>query len=888
MTNKYLKAAILLVAFFGCIHAGFSQIIVKGQVADISGKKLSSIAVSVLNIQELTLAYSITDSLGYYSIKVPDWKKGDSLFVAVNANGYQKMLIYLDSNIRTVDFELLPSAALLKEVVVTSGKGIVRSKGDTIKYNVDSFSHPQDRTILDVLKKMPGLEVSDNGEIKFQGKSINSLYVDGDNLVDGKYNTLTKSLANDMVASIEVLQNHQPIQTLRDIELTETAGLNIVLKSKARMKFLFDASASIGEPGLRDATFNTMSFKKSFKILNALKYSNAGRNIREDIIPHFQSEANARDDRQLLKNEIVQAPLASSRVLLNDDFLEDINLFSKTNQQLEIRFNGSIFKGNIVNEYSNRQLVFLPTDTIRYNESFFTKFSETYIRPSITVSLNKKKIYFNNTSGLETQVSDAASDVTTSTSGHFQEKLRSRKTDIFNSSRFLKVLSPKLILELYSYLFYRTSPQLSQLTPGLYSSLLNNGHPYDALAESARNAGFTSRNYASIKYLTKIRQSYKVGVDWQSQQIVSDLQTELSGVKTSIADTFRNHLNFYKTSVFAEAVFSRNSDLVQYEFALPVEKMFITYRDTGFSEHNSYLFFQPSFKIKSRIGKQGFIQLSSSVRRTIGNQFDIYRGYILNGYRTFNSKVGILPVSKISSVLLSYELNDVPDFLFATVSMGYYRTNNNTIPLYAVSPIATTIVNYRFDNTTDGFNLGLRVSKYVPVIRSNFALSQTMSLNEFLQFQNGFLLKYLNSSWTTNCKFSVKPLSFLFVNYSLNLNMFVNTPVGTSGNQISQRSSNLLNKIDFTIPLNKAVNMMVAAEFYKNSRPGIINNNTASFMDFTCEYKPAKVRYDLQLGVFNILNRTGYQNISTSSNFYSESVYLIRPRNFFIKINYRF
>jgi hypothetical protein len=63
---------------------------------------------------------------------------------------------------------------------------------------VNSFSKEQDRSIGDVLKRMPGIEVPD-GKILYQGKAINKYYIEGLDLLEGKYN-----LANDNLPYQEV------------------------------------------------------------------------------------------------------------------------------------------------------------------------------------------------------------------------------------------------------------------------------------------------------------------------------------------------------------------------------------------------------------------------------------------------------------------------------------------------------------------------------------------------------------------------------------------------------------------------------------------------------------------------------------------------------------
>lgn len=55
----------------------------------------------------------------------------------------------------------------------------VSIKGDTIVYNTDSFKTGEERKLEDVFKKLPGFEVSSDGQIQVEGKQVKKLFVDG-------------------------------------------------------------------------------------------------------------------------------------------------------------------------------------------------------------------------------------------------------------------------------------------------------------------------------------------------------------------------------------------------------------------------------------------------------------------------------------------------------------------------------------------------------------------------------------------------------------------------------------------------------------------------------------------------------------------------------------
>jgi len=113
----------------------------------------------------------------------------------------------------SLSVQLEPGTTLLKEVTVKADR--IREQGDTITYNVGSFAQQQDRSISDVLKRMPGINVEQSGKIQYQGGVINKFYIEGSDLLGGKYGIATNGISHEDVGAAEVMENHQPMQVFQ-------------------------------------------------------------------------------------------------------------------------------------------------------------------------------------------------------------------------------------------------------------------------------------------------------------------------------------------------------------------------------------------------------------------------------------------------------------------------------------------------------------------------------------------------------------------------------------------------------------------------------------------------------------------------------------------------
>ena len=115
----------------------------------------------------------------------------------------------------------------------------VTIKGDTIVYNTDSFATGTEKKLEDVLKKLPGVEINDDGEIEVEGKKVTKVMVDGKDFFDGDSKLAAKNIPANALDKIEVLRNYSEVSQLSGVTNNQdNVALNIKLKS-GKEKFWF-------------------------------------------------------------------------------------------------------------------------------------------------------------------------------------------------------------------------------------------------------------------------------------------------------------------------------------------------------------------------------------------------------------------------------------------------------------------------------------------------------------------------------------------------------------------------------------------------------------------------------------------------------------------------
>ncbi len=213
---------------------------IKGIVKNQNGETL--IGANILVMQPKThriLTYAITDKQGFYTLTLKHTT--DSLLVNASFLGYQPQKIRVANRSQKLDFTLQESQQKLKEVVIKTQP--VKQRGDTINYRVSALKQAEDKVLIDVIKRIPGVDVMTNGKILYQGKPINKFYIENMDMLEGRYNLASNNLPVDQIASVQVYENHQPIKLLDSLVYSENAALNIRLKKNFSYALPYELAA---------------------------------------------------------------------------------------------------------------------------------------------------------------------------------------------------------------------------------------------------------------------------------------------------------------------------------------------------------------------------------------------------------------------------------------------------------------------------------------------------------------------------------------------------------------------------------------------------------------------------------------------------------------------
>ena len=206
------------------------KITLSGTVKDAEGVGLDMANVVAINITTNELdGFGITNPDGLYRIDV---KANTNYSLKISYIGFttKELSISTSESDATYDVELEAQSESLDEVEITYEMP-VNIKGDTIVYNTDSFTTGSEKKLEDVLKKLPGVEINEEGEVEVEGKKVTKLMVNNKEFFDGDTKMGSKNIPAKALDKIEVLRNYSDVNQLSGVTNNQdNVALNIRLK----------------------------------------------------------------------------------------------------------------------------------------------------------------------------------------------------------------------------------------------------------------------------------------------------------------------------------------------------------------------------------------------------------------------------------------------------------------------------------------------------------------------------------------------------------------------------------------------------------------------------------------------------------------------------------
>jgi hypothetical protein len=270
------KIFTLFVFVFVLATAGFAQKRVSGSIQGklydtLYKETLVDATVTVLHATDSTvISYTLANAKGEFQINNLD---AGSYRLMITYQGYnpkyRKFTISADTS--TIQFGTIymdKKNSLLQEVIVEAPP--IQVKKDTVEYRADAFKTKPNSTAEDLLKKLPGVQVDKDGNVKAQGEDVQKVYVDGKEFFGTDPKLATKNITADMIESVQVFDDmSDQAKFTRIDDGSRSKTLNIKLKKDKRKGYFGRFIAGVGDNDRYQASamFNRFDNDRRISIL---------------------------------------------------------------------------------------------------------------------------------------------------------------------------------------------------------------------------------------------------------------------------------------------------------------------------------------------------------------------------------------------------------------------------------------------------------------------------------------------------------------------------------------------------------------------------------------------------------------------------------------------
>lgn len=829
-------------------------------------------------------AYTVSDNNGIFSLK---YLNEDSLNLEVTCLGYEKLEIKITGRLdRFLTLELKAIELQLQDVNIQKIRPITL-KNDTIVYNTKMFSDKSDRVIIDIIKKIPGIKVTETGQILFNNKAINKLYIDGKDLLEDRYNIASNNLPVDAVDQIQVLQNHQPITLLRNgVEQSYRAAINIKLKENDKFRLLGNCELGLGiKPFLRDNNLTFLKFSHNLQFINSLKNNNVGINLDKELTDQnfsnnlYESGSIKQDLLSLVKASI--PPFSQVRYLFNNNTIANSNYLIGVNKRLDLKVNVAYECDQLADTASSVTKIYLPDNTITINENHIGLNSNSKLLSGVILQRNEENIFFKNALKFQRMWSIAKDCLVVD---NINQKLKNPFINLINDLESIINFNNNLI-GIKSFTSYTNLPQKLCISPGQYSEFLNNSQYYDNTLQNVQLRGvFTDNSMSFVKKMNRFCYKSKIGILIQSQILHNNLSVVQNSLIKMLNGDFENIIYKNKLRLYNESNLNLNVKEFSLTIGLTTNISKLNIKSLELKENENKTFINPNFSAFYKINSFWENSLSLSLYNQVN--YDSNRSYILQDYRSLVNYSIPLKESKSKNISYHVGYKNVVSGVYSNLNLSYSKSSSNILTSTEFNGILATRIGLIRNNPYSDLNLNFNISKYFTSLETIIDLSLSYDRAMLQQLQQEALLDFTNNIYALATRINSNLCENIVVTHSINLNVTKNS------------SKLLLSKIDY--PSIYFLKQNLTLKYFLRNLQANINlehyynkaNNSCGlrycFADLAIQKTLLKSKLDFSITLANIFNTKVYNSYSYDSNIFINSRYTIRDRMLMFKTKFQF
>jgi hypothetical protein len=862
-----------------------------GIVKDSAGVALpgASVLLKYTLNNENKVLYSLSDSVGRFTFTFTT--AFTHTVLEITMLGFKKHTGPVNLQKDDVEIRLSTAGSMLPSVVVTNNLGI-RVSGDTTTFSTSRFSNKNEQSVEDLLKKIPGFDVDNDGNIKFNGRQIEKVLIEGDDLYGRDFKMLTRNLSPDAVEQIQAIDNYNENPLLKGLVSTNQQVLNLKLKKK--VTFSGNADLGGGVPGGRyDNRVNLLSITPVAKVtvlgnmnnigVSPFSFTNSDKPDPAGISRSFETTAE-RVTPIATSAELNYQGIDAKRSNINRAKIVNAGFLARPVKDLTVK-GGMYLIGEKTTQQQWRDITYLTnTPVVNFTESTALNKRQSFSAARMEVSyMHRNKQLLEYEFKYEQGAIDHRADMLLNT-GNLLTTLGTDKSHVESRLHYTNRFNSNTALDAEVLYNRNKIPQRLYITPLTYAAELGFGP--DTTHALRQESNFPLEQFSVNTHLAGAKNNWNYTLNLGYNRFNRDFNAGIYGID-STGNAFpagkpwmtgylmRDQAVFttlslrYKLGSFK---FDESSSLTKgkYEWAATA---------------NNYTSFKHRFSTSYQFKKGGSLSFIYTWQRELPAPYDLVPSWWLSGYRNLRRGANQFAPATGHVLVLNYALSD----FFRRQLLAWCGAMYNIKGEQYIEDIFSTTryqktetVPYAFTNKN--FVVYARLEKYIRPFTGNLILDVNSTWGNYLN---------RNIATDNDIRFNVSDIKLGFKSVWTGFNILLQSNVklrhqSISSSQFKRSNNNLYqeNRISLYYMPGPKLNFECKAEHYL--MPNGDKHQSYLFLDFNMQYALIKDKLVLNAIGSNLSNVHGLTFNTITPTQVSIQRYNLLDRYFMVKIHYSF
>jgi len=922
-----MNKIILLIAsmLLMTIAAQAQTVKISGQVIDSLGTPVAMANVIAYGANNTMGAFSITNTEGKYQL---NGLKQDSTYVLKVSFIGLKPIEETVSKIQTdlvKNFIMYEGADQLDAISIVYEMPVT-IRGDTIVYNADSFTNGTEKKLGDVLKKLPGMEVNEDGDVQVEGKAVERVFINGKEFFEGDSRLATKNIPADAISKVEVLKNFNNVSQLKGIgNDQDRVAINIRLK-EGKEKFWFGEITAAGGYGNDEARYQVKPkafyYSPDLSINVLTDFNNIGVpafTFRDYFRFTGRGFSNTRSTGSSINTDASSGGFTGFQTNRAVDIESKFGAFNgsyKASKSLDL--NGfAIFSSTLTDDQTNSRRVYIDNDEIDGNElverTTNTSFQQNDLaifklgadyKPSANFTLDYNGQVnitdISETSDLISRRPDVQDDGTVENITENIDQLNAQKPIVIdqNLSMYYTLGDRNIFSFEGRYVDQEEDPFYNAIRdiqdrqdeePFNGRLGLDQADPYNI---NQNNLVDTKRLDSKVDYwyiLNKVSNiNVTVGGTFTQQNYNSNIFQVLNdGSRNNLTDQdLVNNVEYNFTDVYAGLHYKVITGKFTITPGFNFHDIKTKDQQNGLTNEINTTIFLPDFNIRYDLKSSENIAFDYGQSITFSDVNRYAQGLVFNNYNTLNGGNNQLEGSLNDSFRLNYSNFNMFNYTTIGGSLSYTKQRDAIQSILDPDAIQDDPENGQIDQIFRPINIGLaqetiaangRFSREFGKIRAG--LNASFNRSTFNNIIRGAIRESTNltQNYTASVRSNWKDGVNFDVSYSLQLSDF------DQGGTVNKFSTNTFS-IDADWQIGKSLQLV--AEYDLNLFDADAGNQNFDFLEASLLYNEPDSKWEYKLAATNLLNTQAIVNANFGQFIQSTTESFVLPRYVYLQVKY--